>query len=61
VIYEGANEGDGKWVWGIWRIHSESGGFHLWPKGVPDPTGSELSAENELPVPPQRRPGLMPV
>ena len=38
VIYEGANEGDGQWLWGVWRLPSETGGFHLWPVGEEDPT-----------------------
>lgn len=49
VSYAGANEGDGKWLWGLWKIQFETGGFHLWPKGEPDPTGSDLSAANPLP------------
>lgn len=63
VLYSGANEGDGKWIWGLWKVHTETGGFHLWPKGEPDPTGSELSESKELPVHehPPRRPKLMPV
>ena len=61
VVYDGANEGDGKWLWGLWKIRTETGGFHLWPKGEPDPTGSDLSAEKEIPVEPKRRPKLMPV
>lgn len=59
VQYSGANEGDGKWLWGLWRIHRETGGFHLWPKGEPDPTGSELAAEADLPA--RRRVRLEPV
>lgn len=61
VLYTGANEGDGKWLWGVWKVLTETGGFHLWPKGEADPTGSELSAEKEVPVEPKRRPSLMPV
>jgi hypothetical protein len=49
VDYRGANEGDGKWVWGLWRIRTDSGGFHLWPDGEPDPTGSELKAAKPIP------------
>ena len=49
VHYNGSNEGDGKWLWGVWKLQTETGGFHLWPKGEPDPTGSDLAAEIELP------------
>jgi hypothetical protein len=59
VIYDGANEGDGKWLWGLWTVYGHTGGFHLWPKGEADPTGSDLSAEKEIPVEPARK--LMPV
>jgi hypothetical protein len=59
VDYRGANEGDGKWLWGLWRIRSETGGFHLWPKGEPDPTGSELKAAE--PLPPSKKVRLEPV
>jgi hypothetical protein len=50
VLYTGSNEGDGKWLWGVWRIHTESGGFHLWPKGEEDPTQGRTSAAKEAPV-----------
>lgn len=59
VFYTGANEGDGKWLWGVWKIFIETGGFHLWPNGEPDPTGSELSAAAPIPV--ERRVRLEPV
>ena len=58
VIYEGSNEGDGKWLWGLWRIGAESGGFHLWPKGEPDPTAPELHAVKEAPRERKVRMGL---
>lgn len=50
VNYNGSNEGDGKWLWGLWKVHTETGGFHLWPKGEKDPTTSELAAEEPLPA-----------
>ena len=50
VLYAGSNEGVGKWLWGVWRIHTESGGFHLWPKGEEDPTQDRTAAEKELPA-----------
>ncbi len=52
VIYEGANQNDGQWVWGIWTIrHVARGGFHIWPEGEEDPTQRNLKAEKELPRP----------
>jgi hypothetical protein len=50
VAYEGFNDGDGLWLWGTWKLPDDSGGFHLWPKGEADPTGSTLSQEAEIPV-----------
>lgn len=46
----------GKGIWGTWEISSRSlgyvsdrGGFHIWPKGMADPTGEELRAEERVP------------
>jgi len=52
VMYNGHNDGDGQWLWGVWTMdHSgDRGGFHLWPKGQADPTQPGLAAENDLPV-----------
>ena len=49
VQYDGANQGDGMWLWGVWNIRSARGGFHLWPEGEDDPTQRRLEAEKELP------------
>jgi hypothetical protein len=50
VLYEGKNEDDGLWLWGLWSIRSfDRGGFHLWPAGENDPTGRTLSAELQQP------------
>ena len=51
VFYRGWNEGKG--IWGIWEIglHAgglDRGGFHIWPKGMADPTGEELRAEERV-------------
>ena len=52
LSYEGRNENDGQWIWGVWRhLTLDRGGFHLWPHGENDPTGPTLSAEKELPAP----------
>lgn len=54
VLYQGFNEGKG--IWGTWEIPStrgdqfQKGGFHIWPEGLPDPTGETLSAAADLPV-----------
>jgi hypothetical protein len=54
VYYKGFNEGKG--IWGVWDMPSEvhpdvrSGGFHIWPEGMPDPTQPALSEEADLPV-----------
>ncbi|MFT3787455.1 MAG: hypothetical protein QM770_15020 [Tepidisphaeraceae bacterium] len=43
VTYEGRNEGDGQWIWGLWTIGSrDRGGFHLWPASEDDPTQRSL-------------------
>jgi hypothetical protein len=57
VFYSGFNEGKG--IWGMWEIAagplwgSARGGFHIWPKEMPDPTGQHLTAEAEPPVEPE--------
>ena len=52
--YEGRNEGDGQWIWGLWHLRGfDRGGFHIWPRGEDDPTGPKRRAEQELPAPPR--------
>jgi hypothetical protein len=48
VFYRGFNEGKG--IWGTWLIYPVTGGFHIWPEGMPDPTQPTLSEEADLPV-----------
>jgi hypothetical protein len=54
VFYQGFNEGKG--IWGTWEIPPTEatlqlkGGFHIWPEGMADPTGSALSAHAETPI-----------
>lgn len=51
VIYHGCNDGESLWLWGMWEmVPRDKGGFHLWPKGEGDPTGSELDEEADVPV-----------
>jgi hypothetical protein len=54
IIYEGRNEADGQWIWGVWRMRIDRGGFHLWPQGQDDPTGQKLRQQRELPAPGSR-------
>ena len=60
VAYEATNEGDGRWLWGVWHIHTESGGFHLWPKEEEDPTGKRTAASKQTPTERKVRLGLIP-
>jgi hypothetical protein len=49
VKYSGYNEGKG--IWGVWDIrHALSGGFHIWPAGMDDPTAEALAAHKERPA-----------
>jgi hypothetical protein len=57
VNYQGFNEGKG--IWGVWEIVwaipgrpaiKLSGGFHIWPEGMADPSHPALSEQAELPV-----------
>ena len=49
VEYEGRNEGDGQWIWGLWRIRpTDQGGFHLWPAGEDDPTMRRLKEQKDV-------------
>lgn len=57
IDYDGFNEGKG--IWGTWELLSvfeqARGGFHIWPEGMADPTGSHLAAEADLPTPVRSR------
>lgn len=50
VFYKGFNEGKG--IWGVWDMpqYNDRGGFHIWPEGMADPTGSHLAEAAELPA-----------
>ena len=55
IEYQGYNEGKG--IWGFWEIAPRftlgaiaRGGFHIWPEGMPDPTGDRLTEEADVPV-----------
>jgi hypothetical protein len=50
VLYEGRNEDDGLWIWGLWHIGNfDQGGFHIWPVGEDDPSGRKLHEQRDLP------------
>jgi hypothetical protein len=52
VWYKGFNEGKG--IWGTWELRDAgltfSGGFHIWPEGMADPTQPVLAEEADVPV-----------
>jgi hypothetical protein len=50
VNYDGYNEGRG--VWGVWSIPKDhlQGGFHIWPRELPDPSGTTLDTYVDIPV-----------
>ncbi len=62
IDYHGFNEGKG--IWGTWDYHSVvTGGFHIWPEGMEDPTVPRLQEEAEVPMErpaPEREPELVP-
>ncbi len=55
VFYQGYAEDKG--IWGNWQLSPKeiyghvTGGFHIWPEGIGDPTGSTLSEEADMPAP----------
>jgi hypothetical protein len=61
VFYSGWAE-EGKGIWGVWHLAKfDKGGFHIWPKGMADPTGSHLREEAEVPVEAEGERQLQPV
>ena len=52
VGYRGFNEGKG--IWGTWTLTdlggTFTGGFHIWPEGMPDPSQTVLEEEAEIPA-----------
>src|SRR5580692_9324069 len=50
VGYRGFNEGKG--IWGTWDLPgtTSTGGFHIWPEGMSDPSQPVLEEEAELPA-----------
>ena len=48
VCYRGFREGKG--IWGVWELPSDSGGFHIWPLGQEEGEQDYESAEEPLPV-----------
>jgi hypothetical protein len=65
IDYSGFNEGKG--IWGTWKLQWQgliyTGGFHIWPEGMADPTRPELEEEADVPIEtqaPDREPELVP-
>jgi hypothetical protein len=65
VTYRGFNEGKG--IWGTWELIDlggvYTGGFHIWPEGMADPTQPRLAEEADPPIEvvvPEREPVLVP-
>ena len=49
VFYHGYNEGKG--IWGLWEIPpTYSGGFHIWPVAMGDPTHPKLAVAVDRPA-----------
>jgi hypothetical protein len=53
VYYRGFNEGKG--IWGTWEMPNEppqnrTGGFHIWPEGMADPTAPHATESVEEPI-----------
>jgi hypothetical protein len=54
VYYRGFAEGQG--IWGTWELlnsasgFSDKGGFHIWPKGMHEATGAELTQVVQAPA-----------
>src|SRR5579862_4722139 len=54
VFYEGYAEDKG--IWGKWQLHPKeiyglvTGGFHIWPEGMGDPTRLSLHEEADAPA-----------
>jgi hypothetical protein len=63
INYRGFNEGKG--IWGTWEYYSVvTGGFHIWPEGMADPTQPTLEEEADVPVEvgsPAAEPDLLPI
>jgi hypothetical protein len=66
INYSGFNEGKG--IWGTWKIVWQglayTGGFHIWPEGMSDPTQPTLDEEADVPleeIAPEREPELLPI
>lgn len=50
VFYRGFAEQVKKGIWGVWELPSDRDGFHIWPKGIADPTVDRLEEEADVPL-----------
>jgi hypothetical protein len=48
VYYRGFREGKG--IWGLWELPSESGGFHIWPLGEEEGEQDHEKTEERAPI-----------
>ncbi|MGF1580182.1 MAG: hypothetical protein ACFCD0_12535 [Gemmataceae bacterium] len=51
IYYKGFNEGKG--IWGTWELTpapSVTGGFHIWPESMGDPSEQTLEEQADLPI-----------
>lgn len=51
IVYKGYNEGKG--IWGgwelVWHGSTMTGGFHIWPEGMADPSQPVIAEAVDLP------------
>ena len=51
ITYKGYNEGKG--IWGTWEMRLQgivaTGGFHIWPEGMADPSQPVVEEEADIP------------
>lgn len=63
IDYRGFNEGKG--IWGTWDYATlVTGGFHIWPEGMADPTQPRLEEQADVPIEErttEREPDLLPI
>lgn len=48
--YEGISEAAGQWLWGVWQLWGDRGGFHLWPSRKDRPAPNGWRATIQMPL-----------